>query len=118
MSKSTVSVLAPTARKGAPAAEVRAFALANGLSVGTRGRFSKEVVEAFNAGKRGAQRYNGPVTVEKTVTVKFKDANGKTRERKVSVPKVRAALAQSGSVVGERGRLKASDLVHAVESLA
>jgi hypothetical protein len=38
--------------KQATAAEVRAWAAAKGLGVGTRGRISAEVAQAFNAAHR------------------------------------------------------------------
>lgn len=40
--------------------EVREFARANGLSVGSRGQFSQEVIDAFNKGKRAEKRYVKP----------------------------------------------------------
>lgn len=44
--------------EGATGADVRAFAVANGIAVGARGRFSATLIEAFNKGKRGAKRYS------------------------------------------------------------
>ena len=46
--------------------DVRAFARANGLQVGTRGQFSRAVIDAFNKGKRAENRYVKPS--EKTTT--------------------------------------------------
>jgi hypothetical protein len=40
--------------------EVREFARANGLPVGSRGQFSREVIAAFNKGKRAEKRYVKP----------------------------------------------------------
>lgn len=44
----------------ASAQDVRAFARANGLNVGARGQFSREVIERFNKGKRAENRYVKP----------------------------------------------------------
>jgi hypothetical protein len=46
--------------KTASAADVRAWARENGVEVGTRGQFSREVIASFNAGKRGNARYVKP----------------------------------------------------------
>lgn len=45
---------------GATAADVRAFARKNGLQVGARGQFSREVIDRFNKGKRAENRYVKP----------------------------------------------------------
>lgn len=45
---------------GATPAEVREFARANGLQVGRRGQFSREVIARFNKGKRAEKRYVRP----------------------------------------------------------
>lgn len=44
----------------ATAADVRAFARSNGIEVGTRGQFSRELIAKFNEGKRGNARYVKP----------------------------------------------------------
>ncbi len=44
----------------ANAAEVREFARSNGLTVGARGQFSREVIDRFNKGKRAENRYVKP----------------------------------------------------------
>lgn len=86
----------------APAAEVRAFARATGLAVGTRGRFSPEVVEAFNAQSdvpyvEAGHRH----TVEVTVTAR----NHRKITRRVDTTEVRAAAKAAGMKVGTQGRL-------------
>lgn len=40
--------------------DVREFARANGLQVGARGQFSREVIDAYNKGKRAENRYVKP----------------------------------------------------------
>jgi hypothetical protein len=44
----------------ATAADVRAFARAQGVDVGTRGQLSRELIDSFNQGKRGNARYVKP----------------------------------------------------------
>ena len=86
----------------ATAAEVRAFARATGLAVGERGRFSPEVIEAFNAQAEvpyveGGHRH--------TVEVTAKSKNHRKITRRVDPAEVRAAAKAAGMEVGERGRL-------------
>jgi hypothetical protein len=42
------------------AADVRTFARENGIVVGSRGQFSRELIAKFNEGKRGNARYIKP----------------------------------------------------------
>ena len=44
----------------ASASEVREWANANGIAVGSRGRFPASVVAAFNKGRRAPKRYAEP----------------------------------------------------------
>jgi len=47
------------ARKLATPDEVRAWGIENGFEVGTRGRLSDELRDAFNKAKRGGKAYAG-----------------------------------------------------------
>lgn len=102
-----------TSVKASPtAADVRAFALAQGITegYGSRGRIAPTVVEAFNKGKRGTARY-AEKAVTKVVEVSVKPEKGRTIVRTVSVEQVRAAARAAGVEVGARGRLPHSVLV-------
>ncbi len=86
----------------ATAAEVRAFARATGLAVGARGRFSPEVVEAFNAKSPVPYVEGGHVH---SVEVTAKSRNHRKITRRVNPAEVRAAAKAAGMKVGDRGRL-------------
>lgn len=89
----------------ATAAEVRAFARANGIEVGKRGRFAPSLVEAFNAQAETPYVEAGHVH---TVTVTAKSKNHRTVTRNVSPAAVRAAAKAAGVEVGKQGRLPRS----------
>lgn len=83
-------------------AEVRAFARAQGLPVGTRGRFAPSLVKAFNDQSKVKYVEAGHIPArEVTVTA----ANHRKVTRRVSPAQVRAAARAAGVEVGDRGRL-------------
>lgn len=98
----------------ATATDVRNFAAANGFTVGARGRFSDELVTAFNAGKVGFARYTPGKVAPKTVKIKARNAAGKLVERKVNVVQARADLLAQGVNVGSRGVIPNNLLAQAV----
>ena len=86
----------------ATAAEVRAFARAQGITVGKRGRFAPTLVKAFNDANPVKYVEAGHVPArEVTVTA----ANHRKVIRRVNPAQVRAAARAAGVEVGERGRL-------------
>lgn len=93
----------------ASAADVRAWAIAQGLDegFGTRGRLSAEVVDAFNKGRR-VKYVEGEAPVQ-TVTVEFPgtDARGRKRtvKREVPIQAARKYGQEQGLTTSTRGRL-------------
>lgn len=89
-------------------ADVRAWAIESkwgadeGYVVGGRGKFPQALIKDYN--KSHGVKYRQGQHV-KTVSVKAKPAKGRTVERKVSVPAVRAAAREAGIPVGSKGRL-------------
>lgn len=99
MSKSTLAVQAT-----ANPHDVRAWAVANGHPVGTRGRIHPDTIKAYN--KTHAVKYveAGFVkTSERVVKV-----GGRKRTRKVSEAQARVILAAAGVKFGRRGPLSAA----------
>lgn len=96
------------ARKAtASPADVRAWARENGLTVGTRGRFSPEVRDAYNKANR--HRPYREAEFVKTVTVQTTTVSSSGRKvplrKNVNVAEARKALVAAGHAVGSRGRL-------------
>jgi hypothetical protein len=86
-------------------AEVRAFARAQGIPVGKRGRFAPSLVKAFNDQSKVKYVEAGYVKArEVTVTA----ANHRKVTRRVSPAEVRAAARAANISVGDRGRLPQS----------
>lgn len=85
--------------------EVRAFAKANGLPVGSRGKFSQAVISAFNKGRRGPKRYDQSVPYAPHVECVGKVKGRPPIRKVVAVPVLRAAAAEAGVQIGERGRI-------------
>lgn len=100
---STAKVSSPTV--------VREWALAEGLPVGKRGKFSAEVIAKFNKAHPRAKFSYG--AFKPTITVQA----GRIRKH-VNVAEARAALAAQGVQVGKRGRLSQANLVLAVTGKA
>lgn len=86
--------------------EVRAFAKAEGIEVGARGRFSKELVDAFHKANKG-KRYMPNHVPTRKISGTRETANG----RKVPVTvtatlaEVRAFAKDAGLPIGARGRV-------------
>lgn len=57
----STATLTRKAKRAANANEVRLWALENGIEVGTRGRISDEVRDAFNKAKKGSMAYIGSI---------------------------------------------------------
>lgn len=93
---------AKSIKVSASPADVRAWAADNGFTVGKRGKFSAEVISAFN--KSNGLKYRAGHHVP-TVKVSAKPAKGRTVTRTVNVAQVRAAALDAGVEVGKRGRL-------------
>jgi len=93
--------------KFATAAQVRAWALENGLQVADgRGRIPFEVATAYN--KSNSLKYR-PGAAVATKEVKIKGVGS----RKVSVRQARLVLAANGVSVGARGRLSDAQIEQA-----
>jgi hypothetical protein len=102
-------------KSGPLASDVREWGNANGYPSkdGQRGRLAPALILAYNAVHKGANAYKEPSkggNAVKTFTHTAKPAKGRAVTRKVSIPQVRAALAAAGKDVGERGRIRRSDL--------
>lgn len=104
MSNSTPTVQFTAVKPG----EVRAFARANGIPVGSKGRFNSDLIKAFNKGKRGPKRYDETLDYAPHVLCVGK-VKGKPPVRKVvAVPVLRAAALAAKAPIGERGRIPAN----------
>lgn len=98
------------ARKVVGSAAVRTWARENGHTVGDRGRFSADLVKAFE--KATGQRYEtGHVPTVEVKGTRVTDKNRKVPVRKqVTLAEVRAAAAEAGVPVGARGKVPAAVL--------
>ena len=94
--------MAASIKVSASPADVRAWAADNGFNVGKRGKFSQEVISAFN--KANGLKYRQGQHVP-TVKVSAKPAKGRTVTRTVNMAQVRAAAIEAGVPVGKRGRI-------------
>lgn len=83
-------------------ADVRAWAQENGHKVGQRGKFSRDLISAYN--KANGLKYREGEHVP-TVKVSAKPAKGRTVTRTVNMAQVRAAASAAGVPVGKRGRI-------------
>lgn len=99
MSKSTLAV-----QITANPANVRAWALAHGLPVGTRGRLHPDTIKAYNK-VHGLKYVEAGFTKTSARTVKV---NGRNRTRKIDESAARAVLAAHGVAFGRRGPLSAA----------
>lgn len=84
-------------------ADVRAWGLANGYTVGKRGLFSDTLVKAYN--KAHKSRKYAPASYEKTITVVAKRPGKTPIRRNIVESKARAWAAENGHTVGKRGTL-------------
>lgn len=109
--------------KNSTAAEVRAWAVEQGLPVksgeGVRGRLPKAVTEAFNAAHPRAKYATAKALPEHKVEVKVKPESGKGRTvtKRVNPAKARAFAKANGHAVGSKGRLSTEALVAYARSL-
>lgn len=94
--------MAASIKVSASPADVRAWAADNGFTVGKRGKFSRDLISAYN--KAHGLKYRQGEHVP-TVKVSAKPAKGRTVTRTVNVAQVRAAAAEAGVPVGKRGRI-------------
>lgn len=97
-------------KQSATGAEVRAFLTEQGVTVGTRGRFSAEQVEAFETatGKKYVVGHVVPRTIKGT---RVSDSGRKTPVQvKATLPEVRAWAQAEGLAVGAKGRISADVL--------
>lgn len=85
-----------------PASDVRDFAIVNGIPVGSRGRFSAELISAFN--KANHRKYSEGLYVEKT-PAKVRDGRGRKAIRHFDTAEVRRVLVEYGLAKPGRGRL-------------
>lgn len=98
-------------KASASPADVRAFALANGIEVGTRGRLNPAAVAAFN--RVSHIKYTEAAHVKtREVTVKV---GGRKRTRKFNPAQVRAILRANGVPVGNRGVISAAQFQRAYD---
>ena len=94
--------MAASIKVSASPADVRVWAADNGFTVGKRGKFSRELISAYN--KAHGLKYRVGEHVP-TVKVSAKPAKGRTVTRTVNVAQVRDAARKAGVPVGERGRI-------------
>ena len=90
-------------------ADVRAYAQKNGIAVGTRGKFSKDLISAYNK-SHGVKYVEGKHVARVKVTAK--PEKGRSVTRSVNMGEVRAAALDAGLPVGKRGRI-AEEVVNA-----
>lgn len=83
-------------------ADVRAWAADNGFVVGKRGKFSRDLIRAYNKANGLKYREGDHVPV---VKVTAKPAKGRSVTRTVNMAGVRAAAVEAGVPVGKRGRI-------------
>src|SRR5690606_22653787 len=89
--------------KTASPAQVRAFAAEKGFQVGARGKFSDELVKAFNTEHRCTPYRAGQFVPTEKHTVK--PEKGRKVTRTINLSEVRAAAREAGVQVGARGRI-------------
>lgn len=96
--------------------DVRAWAKEKGVEVGTRGRFSAEVQEAFNKDNRGVMRYTPGNVATVPLKVRVMSASGKTRleVKDFDLKTVRTAAGKPS----KRGPLASADLAAAAKALS
>lgn len=94
---------ATSVKVSASPADVRAWAADNGFTVGSRGRFSGDLIRAYNKANGLKYRVGQHVPTRK---VSAKPAKGRTVTRTVNMGEVRLAAQLAGVEVGERGRIK------------
>lgn len=105
-----------TIRQSASPEQVRIFAAANNLPTGKRGKFTAEVIAAYNKAHPVKYIPGGHVQRAHRYDVKIK---GKKTQRTTTPELVRAVLREAGEPVGKRGRItqdqvqRAFDLVNA-----
>lgn len=103
--------------KVAVGADVRAWAKANDVAVGARGKFSDAVIEQFNKANRGAMRYE-PGNVKmiglKVAVKSQKTGNLRKEVRQFTIPQVRKAA----GVESTRGPLSSKALEAAALALS
>ena len=83
-------------------ASVREWASEQGIKVGTRGKFSRDLIRAFN--KAHAVKYS-PGNHVAAVKHTAKPDKGRAKTLTINVAQVRAAAAEAGVPVGDRGRV-------------
>ena len=83
-------------------ADVRKWATDNGYTVGKRGKFSTDLISAYN--KANGLKYR-PGQHVPTVKVTAKPEKGRRVTRTVNMAQVRAAALDAGVPVGKRGRI-------------
>lgn len=98
--------------KFATTADVRAWAVANGIEVkpeGTRGRLPKAAIEGFNADKANRVKYRGVQPTKVVVTAK--PEKGRAKRKTATTDEIRAfAVANGLSKPGQRGRFSSDTL--------
>lgn len=93
---------AKSIKVSATPADVRAWGAENGFTVGARGRFSADLVKAYN--KAHGLKYRAGAHVP-TVKVTAKPEKGRSVTRTVNMADVRAAALDAGVKVGKTGRI-------------
>lgn len=98
-------------RTSAQPSAVREWAAENGFTTGSRGRYSSELVSAYNKANKGSRRY----VPQQGYPVKTKTVKVGKRERTVPVAEARQVLREHGEAVGTRGRLSTEQVLKALE---
>ena len=98
-----MSIFTTTANVTASPSDVRQFAIDNGFDVGTRGRFSAELIDAFN--RASARKYSVGAYVDGKTAAKVRDNRGKLVTRHFIAADVRKVLVDHGYAKPGRGRL-------------
>ena len=93
---------AKSIKVSASPADVRTWADEQGIPVGKRGKFSDDLIRAYNKAHGLKYRAGEHVPV---VKVTAKPAKGRSVTRTINMAQVRAAAREAGVEVGKRGRI-------------
>lgn len=89
---------------------VREWARENGFETGKRGRYSSQLVAAYNQAHKGSQRY----VPQKGYPVAVTEVKVGNKTRKVPVAEARKLLAEAGEPIGRRGRVSEAQMLRAL----
>lgn len=104
-----------SSKSNASSGDVRTWLSENGHTVGTRGRFSAEQIDAYHKANKG--RAYSPATSGRMIAVKvtLKDSRGRNRSKTVEVSPTE--YRELTGTVGAKGRVSAKAHAVAVDTL-